>query len=366
MIKDLIQYWAKVFQCILKNKKMFKPQQKFRDKNLLEKDIFIKLAESIKDVQLNSGAIPSNIDSSHDPWDHIEAIMGLNFLHDKKSAELGLNWLKNNQNNDGSWYAKYYDEKPIEFNKPTHFGPYISVAALHYFKIFSDKEKLEELWNTISSAIDFSINLQNSNGTIPWSVDHKNNIEHDYLLTGSSSILKSIECGIKISKILNKEINEKWMKAYEALSYTVQNPNDLFDKTTDRSRFSMDSYYPIISGVLSETQKDYYIKKVFKDFYVKGIGVKCVVEEPWITVAETAEFIIALMISNRIEDAKKILIEVMNITDSKNIPYMGWQYEENIFWPEEKPSWTAAALILAADTIFEFTAGSDLFTKSQL
>ena len=110
---------------------MFKPQQKFRDKNLIKKDIFIKLAESIKDVQLNSGAIPSNIDSSHDPWDHIEAIMGLNFLHDKKSAELGLNWLKNNQNDDGSWYAKYYDEKPIEFNKPTHFGPYISVAALH-------------------------------------------------------------------------------------------------------------------------------------------------------------------------------------------------------------------------------------------
>ena len=254
----------------------------------------------------------------------------------------------------------------MDESKPTHFGPYISVAALHYFKIFSDKEKLEELWNTIRSAIDFSINLQNSNGTIPWSVDHKNNIEHDYLLTGSSSILKSIECGIKISKILNKEINEKWMKAYEALSYTVQNPNDLFDKTTDRSRFSMDSYYPIISGVLSETQKDYYIKKVFKDFYVKGIGVKCVVEEPWVTVAETAEFIIALMISNRIEDAKKILIEVMNITDSKNIPYMGWQYEENIFWPEEKPSWTAAALILAADSIFEFTAGSDLFTESQL
>ena len=129
-----------------------------------------------------------------------------------------MNWLKNNQNNHGSSYAKYYDEKPIAFNKPTHFGPYISVAALHYFKTFSDHETLEELWNTISSAIDFSTNLQNSNGTIPGSVDHKNNIEHDYLLTGSSSILKSIEGGIKISKILNKEINKKCIKADKSIS----------------------------------------------------------------------------------------------------------------------------------------------------
>ena len=190
---------------------------------------------------------------------------------------------------------------------------------------------------------------------------HKNNVEHDYLITGSSSILKSIECGIKISKILNKEINEKWMKAYEALSYTVQNPHDLFDKTTDRSRFSMDSYYPIISGVLSETQKDYYIKKVFKDFYVEGIGVKCVVEEPWVTVAETSEFIIALMMSNRIEDAKKILKEIMRFQDNRGIFPTGYQYKLDILWPDEFSTWTNAAVIIAADCVFGISQKRNVF-----
>ena len=47
------------------------------------------------------------------------------------------------------------------------------------------------------------------------------------------------------------------------------------------------------------------------------------------------------------------------------IPYMGWQYEENIFWPNEKPSWTAAALIIAADSVLNFTDASDLFLKDQ-
>ena len=345
---------------------MHLPKIKFKKNVTFEKDIFLRIAKSIKKNQLDSGAIPSNADLSHDPWDHIEAIMGLNFLKDKESSDLAFKWLKNNQNKDGSWYAKYFNNDPIELNKPTHFGPYISVAALHYFKIFSDKDKLFELWETIKSAIDFSIDLQNSNGTIPWSVDKNNEIENDFLLTGSSSILKSLECAIAISKILDLDSNEKWTKAYESLAYAVRNPEGLFDKTTDRSRFSMDAYYPIISGVLLDYEKEKYIKKIFKDFYVEGIGVKCVVDEPWVTVAETSEFIISLVISNELEEAKKILVEVMNISDSNDIPYMGWQYVENIFWPEEKPSWTAAALILAADSIFDFSPGSNILKDNQL
>ena len=345
---------------------MHLPNIKFKKNIMPGKDIFLRIAQSIKTNQLDSGAIPSNADLSHDPWDHIEAIMGLNFLNDKESSDLAFKWLKNNQNKDGSWYAKYSNNDPIELNKPTHFGPYISVAALHYYKIFSDKDKLLELWETIDSAIDFSLNLQNSNGTIPWSVDKNNQIENDFLLTGASSILKSLECAIAISKILDLDSNKKWTKAYKLLAYAIKNPKGLFDKTIDRSRFSMDWYYPIISGVLSDSEKDKYIKKIYKDFYIEGIGVKCVVEEPWVTVAETSEFIVSLVISNEIEEAKKLLIEVMNISDLNDIPYMGWQYEENIFWPEEKPSWTAAALILAADSIYDFSSGSDILKKNQL
>ena len=82
-------------------------------------------------------------------------------------------------------------------------------------------------------------------------------------------------------------------------------------------------------------------------------------------MAETCEFIIALMISDRGEDAKKLLLDVLNICDKNYIPYMGWQYEENIFWPKERPSWTSAAAILAADTILEFSKASDLFKRDQ-
>ena len=345
---------------------MHLPHKRLKEKQILKKSFFENIAKFIKSIQLESGAIPSNEDGSHDPWDHIESIMGLNFANEYESSKLAFNWLIKNQNQDGSWFSKYMDDIPIEKNKPTHFAPYISVAALHFYKIFSDKEYLEYLWPSIESAINFSIKLQIQNGTIPWSVDKNQKIEEDFLLTGSSSILKSIECGIAISKIIKSTKNlEDWNHSYELLSKAIKNPSGKFDLLKDRKRFSMDWYYPILSGCLNDNQKFFYVDKVFKDFYIKEMGIKCVIEEPWVTVAETCEFIICLMISGRDEDAKKLLKDVINISDINGVPYMGWQYEENIFWPLERPSWTSAALIIAADSVMGLSKGKDLFLKDQ-
>ena len=345
---------------------MHLPQKRLKEKQILKKSFFENMAKFIKSIQLESGAIPSNDDGSHDPWDHIESIMGLNFANEYESSKLAFDWLIKNQNQDGSWFSKYMDDIPIEKNKPTHFAPYISVAALHFYKIFSDKEYLEYLWPSIESAINFSIKLQIQNGTIPWSVDKNQKIEEDFLLTGSSSILKSIECGIAISKIIKSTKNlEDWNHSYELLSKAIKNPSGKFDLIKDRKRFSMDWYYPILSGCLNDNQKFFYVDKVFKDFYIKEMGIKCVIEEPWVTVAETCEFIICLMISGRDEDAKKLLKDVINISDINGVPYMGWQYEENIFWPLERPSWTSAALIIAADSVMGLSKGKDLFLKDQ-
>ena len=332
----------------------------------LEITFFENLGKHIKNIQLESGAIPSDDYGCHDPWDHIESIMGLNFSKEYEASKLAFLWLIKNQNPDGSWFAKYKNEIPIEKNKPTHFGPYISVAALHFYKIFQDKDFLEKLWSSIKLAINFSLNLQMSNGTIPWSVDESGEIENDFLITGSSSILKSIDCGLAISKILQKNKDVKnWKESYDLLSEAIKNPSGKFDLVKNRKRFSMDSYYPILSGCLNENEIKSYIDKIFSNFYVDKIGIKCVIEEPWVTVAETSEFIISLMISGDLDKSKELLIDVLSICDENKIPFMGWQYEENIFWPNEKPSWTAAALIIAADSVMNFSNASDLFLNNQ-
>ena len=345
---------------------MHKPKKFKLHKDFLRKEIFKINGAYIKSIQYKSGAIPSNEDGTHDPWDHIESIMGLNIYKDIEASKSAFNWLTHHQNSDGSWYAKYYKTDAIEKNKPTHFSPYIAVAALHFFRIFKDINFLQSIWSSIELAVNFSVELQQDNGTIPWSINNNSQIENDYLLTGCSSILKSIECSIALSKILNKTENiEKWKKAHLLLSNAIQDPDGKFDLIKDRKRFSMDWYYPILSGCLKQDEKSYYINKIFKDFYLDGIGIKCVIEEPWVTVAETSEFILALMCAGYDDEAKRLLFDVLNISDEEGIPFMGWQYEQDIFWPEEKPSWTAAALMLSADCVFDYSDASDLFKSDQ-
>ena len=345
---------------------MHKPKKFKLHKDFLRKEIFKINGAYIKSIQYKSGAIPSNEDGTHDPWDHIESIMGLNIYKDIEASKSAFNWLTHHQNSDGSWYAKYYKTDAIEKNKPTHFSPYIAVAALHFFRIFKDINFLQSIWSSIELAVNFSVELQQDNGTIHWSINNNSQIENDYLLTGCSSILKSIECSIALSKILNKTENiEKWKKAHLLLSNAIQDPDGKFDLIKDRKRFSMDWYYPILSGCLKQQEKLHYINKIFKDFYLDGIGIKCVIEEPWVTVAETSEFILALMCAGYDDEAKRLLFDVLNISDEEGIPFMGWQYEQNIFWPEEKPSWTAAALMLSADCVFDYSDASDLFKSDQ-
>ena len=48
--------------------------------------------------------------------------------------------------------------------------------------------------------------------------------------------------------------------------------------------------------------------------------------------------------------------------DADGAYWMGWQFEEAIFWPQEKPSWTQAAVILATDALNAVTPASGVLT----
>ena len=88
---------------------MHHPKRLYSSKDL-NVTFFEYLGKYIKIIQHKSGAIPSNKDGSHDPWDHIESIMGLNFSKEHEASKLAFLWLIKNQNPDGSWFAKYKNE----------------------------------------------------------------------------------------------------------------------------------------------------------------------------------------------------------------------------------------------------------------
>jgi hypothetical protein len=129
------------------------------------------LGKFLEDSQLLSGAIPSNQDGSHDPWDHLEAVMGLTTLGFRDQALNGLQWMVANQNEDGSWYNLYQDEEPLELNKQTNYASYIAVAVWHFYLLNNNINFLQNFWEPVKKGILFSLSLQHSNGAIAWNID---------------------------------------------------------------------------------------------------------------------------------------------------------------------------------------------------
>ncbi|MEC8112742.1 MAG: prenyltransferase, partial [Pseudomonadota bacterium] len=46
--------------------------------------------------------------------------------------------------------------------------------------------------------------------------------------------------------------------------------------------------------------------------------------------------------------------------------WTGYQFAERVLWPLEKPTWTAGAVLLAADALTAHTGASQLFLKTAL
>ena len=55
------------------------------------------------------------------------------------------------------------------------------------------------------------------------------------------------------------------------------------------------------------------------------------IEEPWVTFAESSELIIALCRANDFEMAEQIFNEITNFKDSEGILPTGYQYAEKFF-----------------------------------
>ena len=331
--------------------------------NSRELKFYSSSVDYILEVQNQDGSIPWEKGKKLDPWDHIEAAMGLSIAGNKVEAEKAFIWLSDNQLDDGSWYSEYIESVPQTKRRETNFSAYLATGLFHYFLIFEDKKFLERLFPSLEKAMDFVISSQTSKGDIYWAKEEGIEILDDSLITGSSSIYKSLECAIAIYNILGKPI-ENLKESRLSLKNSINNNPERYDRSWEsKSRYSMDWYYPILCGVYDNKKGISIIDSKWSDFIVLGMGCKCVVEEPWVTVAESSELVIALVKLGLIEKAEYIFNSLHQWRDEDGLYWTGYVYTDEKFWPVEKPTWTAGAVLLAADSLYRFTRGSELFLK---
>lgn len=316
------------------------------------------IAHLIATMQKGSGEIPWCDGEKTDPWDHVEAAMGLSIGGYLQEARQAYEWLARIQLDDGSWYASYLNGVPLDRTRDTNLSSYIAVGVYHYYLITGDLAFLQKMWPVIRSAINFAINMQAPDGEIYWAISPDGRVDPMALLTGSSSVFMSIKCALAIAKMLGESI-PVWEAGLLRLKHAIVHLPDRFNMA--KSRYSMDWFYPILSGAVTGRRAVERIERFWDKFVIKNKGVRCVSDRPWVTVAETCELSLALSAMGNTQLSETVFGWIQNRTNRDGSYWCGFTCPDMTIWPKYQSTWTNAAVLIAADAIYHLTAGCRLF-----
>jgi hypothetical protein len=321
----------------------------------------------ILDCQQESGEIPWFDGGYTDPWDHVESAMGLSIAGELAAARKAYQWLAGLQLEDGSWWASYRgDIVDNTARRESNFVAYIATGVWHHYLISQDRDFLQKMWPTVERAIEFVLSLQSEYGEIDWAADANGEPKGDALVTGCSSIYKSLECAHNISVTLGED-RPRWLSSRERLGVALRSKPERFDRTWEtKSRYSMDWFYPVLTGVFSGKEARARLASRWDEFVEEGLGCRCEIQEPWVTVAESCELVMALLAAGDHARAVEVYSWLHQWRSNDGSYWTGYQMVEDLLWPDEKPTWTAAAILLAADALTEHTPAAKLFCSVQL
>ena len=325
-------------------------------------DYFKGTIDYIARVQQSDGAIPWFEEGPLDPWDHVESAMGLAIGDKLDEAQQAYYWLKNNQLANGSWFAAYKNGQVEDGTRAeSNFVAYVATGVWHYYLITGDKAFLTQMWATVEAAMEFVLRMQGPQGEIYWCEDSTLGIREDSLVTGCSSIFKSLECALNIAMTLGQDVSH-WALARTRLGKAVANHPECFDRTWDsKSRFAMDWFYPVLTNVIDGNQARKHLASRWNEFVIQDLGCVCVNDEPRVTVAETSELVMALLSTGQYQQAVHLFSWLHQFRDEEGVYWTGYVHPDDLLWPEEKPTWTAGAVLMAADALSNKTRAAHLF-----
>ncbi|MBF0530686.1 MAG: phenyltransferase domain-containing protein, partial [Deltaproteobacteria bacterium] len=296
-----------------------------------------------------------------DPWDHVESAMALNLAGYEPQARLAFQWLAGKQLEDGSWYSSYRQDQPEDRTRDTNQSSYIAVGVFHDYLLHQDLAFLRQMWPVVEAALEFALRYQAPGGEIYWALSPEGRLDHMALLTGSSSVFMSIKCGLAIARRLRIE-KPAWREAFIRLKEAISLRPHSFNMT--KSRYAMDWFYPILTGAVTGAQAHRRVLKHWSKFVVQSHGVLCVSDQPWVTIAETAELVIALSALGNYTLARIVFCWILDRVFEDSTYWAGYTYRDMVIWPEDKITWTNAGVLLAADALEELTPASRLFSHA--
>jgi hypothetical protein len=322
----------------------------------------LQTGHSIGAAQRADGAIPWP-DGHVDPWDHVECAMALSACGLTVPARRGYQWLRETQRPDGSWPRSTggpgapSPDAVADQAAESHHAAYVAVGVWHEYLVTGDRKFTERMWPAVRAATDWVLGLQAPRGEVAWERDVADRPGEFALLSGCASTLQGLRCAILLAGLAG-DPQPDWELAADQLGHVITCHPEAF---ADKSRFAMDWYYPVLGGALRGSAAAERLARGWDPFVVPGLGVRCVSDQPWVTVAETCELVIALDACGQRDRAREVFATTRRLRHDDGSYWTGWQYANEALYPVERSCWTSAAVVLAADALTGFSGGGRLF-----
>jgi hypothetical protein len=325
-----------------------------------------KTAASIAAMQEPDGAIPWTTGEHTDVWNHVEAAMALVVGGEVEAAERAYDWVARTQRHDGSWPMKLVAGEVEDHRGETNMSAYLAVGVWHHWLVRRDEALVRRLWPVVRRGLDWVVGMQLPFGGIAWSQEWHDGrpatVNEHALLAGSSSIYQSLRAGVALAELLD-EPQPGWELAGGRLGHALRTHRDLF---LDKSEYSMDWYYPVLGGAVRGDAGRALLDERWGTFVEPGLGIRCVRDNPWVTGAETCELAMALDALGDRPRALRLLADMQHLRAEDGRYWTGYVFPDDVQWPVEHTTYTAAAVVLAVDALTGATAGSDIMRGTSL
>ncbi len=322
----------------------------------LDRAAMVATGEYIARMQEPSGAIAWP-DGHVEAWDHVECAMALRVCGLGPAARRAYRWLRENQRADGSWPRSTVAGRVTDPAAESHHAAYVAVGVWHEYLSTGDEGFAVAMWPVVRRAVEWTLALRTPRGEIRWERDAAGQPGAYALLTGCSSIHQSLRCAVALAKLAD-DPRPDWELAADRLGQVVARCPEAFE---DKSRFSMDWYYPVLGGALRGPDAERRLLAGWAEFVVPGLGVRCVSGSDWVTAAETCELVMALDACGMRARAREVFASVQHMRQPDGSYWTGWQFANQAPFPRERSTWTSAAVVLAADALAGFTGGAGIF-----
>ncbi len=325
-----------------------------------------RTAASIAAMQEADGAVPWTTGEHVDVWNHVEAAMALMLGGQEEAALAAYDWCVRNQRHDGSWPMKVVAGEVEDASGETNMSAYLAVGVWHHWLLRRDLDWVERMWPAVRRALDFVVGMQLPFGGIAWSQEWDDHgparVNREALVAGSSSIYQALRAGVVLADLVD-EPQPEWELAGGRLGHALREHRDLF---LDKSTFSMDWYYPVLGGAVRGQAGLDLLATRWQDFVEPGLGIRCVDTNPWVTGAETCELVMALDALDDRDRALQLFADMQHLRHESDGYWTGSVHPEHVFWPDEQTTYTAAAVVLAADALSRRTPASGIMRGDTL